>query len=299
MEYFVDRSALNSKGEINISEKEYQSIKEAKNFLSEALSIEKKFDILMENYYEFEIDLLNISTRHMIFRGELNEEKFHNDLTLMNRRLANLLSSTKLYIDHGKHQLSSCFHLDKETINQNYSFEYDNTLDYRVMEALRNYIQHRDLPIDGRTYNSQENYDNTQWLYSQTLYFKIANLKNDGKFKKTILTELSNIGEKHYIKNYVRGYIESLYRIHNKIRLQIEKYIYDSNDVFNLYSTKYQEETNFKEKTIGLRAIKYDNKILDEIYILNDYVYNIERLKKKNTSLKNLSSQYVTSEIII
>jgi hypothetical protein len=137
------------RGSAKISEDEFTRTKQAKRSLVVAMSIEGKFDLLLENYAEFERGLLELALHQMIF-SDLDWSSMQFDTQKVNRTLTNLLSASRLYIDQLKHEAGA---LDTSTpslarvLKDKGSAEYDSKLGYRVMEASRNYTQHRDLPV--------------------------------------------------------------------------------------------------------------------------------------------------------
>ena len=92
MEYRIVRQVLGSKAFIPITEKEYQDIQTAKEGLVESLYLEEKYDLVLENFYEYEMELLRLSTHQMLFTN-LSYSKFQNEINSVNRRIINLLSA--------------------------------------------------------------------------------------------------------------------------------------------------------------------------------------------------------------
>lgn len=54
---------------IPISKSKFNQVGRSKNILIEALRIEEKFELLLENFIEYETDLMDISNRFMIYRS--------------------------------------------------------------------------------------------------------------------------------------------------------------------------------------------------------------------------------------
>lgn len=101
-------------------------------------------------------------------------------------------------------------------MKQKKSQEYDSCLGYRVIEALRNYAQHRGLPVHNLQYNSTFHPDspNDSSEHSITPSLRVSRLKEEKKFKSSVLKELEAIGDLIDLKPLVRQYMESLGRIH-------------------------------------------------------------------------------------
>jgi hypothetical protein len=106
MDYGLARLLLGSPKFVAITEDEYTDIRRRREILREALFIEEKFDLVVDNYLEFETDLLDSAAREMV-RGVSSWTAFQGERNQMNRRIVNLLSSCRLYLDHTHHHLSN------------------------------------------------------------------------------------------------------------------------------------------------------------------------------------------------
>jgi hypothetical protein len=134
-----------------ISEAEFNALRTARNDLAIVESVEEKLGILLGNYEEFETALLSQTVHNVVFQ-DINPSRAKDMIYTLNRRVINLLTSCRLYLDHIRHDLNSIYGDGADVTNvvvQETSRQYDARLGYRVMEALRNYVQHRGLPIDG------------------------------------------------------------------------------------------------------------------------------------------------------
>jgi hypothetical protein len=98
---------------------------------SPCLVSRKKFNLLLENYMEFEQELLNLTARQMVFT-QSNWSSFNRDIQVINRRMANLLTACRLYVDQVSHDISllygSCSdHLQK--LKKEFSKQYDSKVE--------------------------------------------------------------------------------------------------------------------------------------------------------------------------
>ena len=86
---------------------------------------------------------------------DLDWRGIQGDIAIITRRLSNLLSAARLYVDQIAQDLHDAFgsqHQVSNEIKVKLSTEYDARLGYRVMEAVRNMMQHRSLPIHRLSY---------------------------------------------------------------------------------------------------------------------------------------------------
>jgi hypothetical protein len=155
MPYFISKVSLGSDQHVELSHEEYNAGIEARNALIHACYIEEKFAYLMDNYFELENDALR-ETLENLNHATLPFEERVQVIHLFNRRIINLLTTCRLYLDHVEHHLNVFAGLKSE-LNSIFTTSrrqfYDSSFAYRLLEALRNYVQHRGLPIKGISRN--------------------------------------------------------------------------------------------------------------------------------------------------
>src|SRR5262245_54363715 len=86
MRYGVFRLHVGRKQLVELTKERYDEVKDAKERLLAALSVEEKLDLVMENYAEFEVELLQLATRQMLFQGRSWSTAI-GELHTINRRL--------------------------------------------------------------------------------------------------------------------------------------------------------------------------------------------------------------------
>jgi len=209
---------------------EHEKLVRAREFIRMGVTFEQRLDILLENYMSLERYTLDLALRNAIFSGDspsrLNEGR-HN----INRHLNNLLSSAKLYIDQTAHALSEVY---GRTSSQYQGFikstneEYEKTLAYRTMEALRGYVQHRGLPTHSISFSSiRDNSSSDRSARNRhvvTFGLVPESIRQDGGFKPRVLHELASIVDKKgqiELMPLIREYASRIARIHKSTRMSI------------------------------------------------------------------------------
>lgn len=303
MKYGITKLVLGHTAFVEIIEVEYNALKAARENLFEALYLEQKIDLVTEDFIEYEITLLSYAARHMMF-ANLNYMRLQNEVNNINRRIVNLLSACRLYLDHCIHHLSNIYGSKTEKIeavNNQKKTEYDSNLSYRVFEALRNYVQHRGFPVQKVTYNSNrvEEGNNWQILFSVTPYIKTNELQEDEKFKKTVLDELKKLGEEFDIKPLIREYITSIGNVHKKVREILKEDIQQWEKTIHNCIQKFRDETK-SDDIIGLGiVIQEDEGIYSEsISIFTDFIEHRHELEEKNRLIGSLARFFVTNQIV-
>jgi hypothetical protein len=114
---------------IELSESEYDSVVTAMHRVYLARDIEEKLDILLENFMEYERDLLSLALQYSLF-PMLDDHRVASERQLVNRRITNLLSSARMYVDQMRHSISQLASGSSgPDAAELFSAEYDNHLD--------------------------------------------------------------------------------------------------------------------------------------------------------------------------
>jgi hypothetical protein len=183
---------------------------------------EETLIIVTQNFNEFELELLQgAQTRIESGLGDYAESM---DLRLaIDRRLLNVLTASRLYLDQTDHVLCELFGGDSEEQKLLLGFRskvYDERFGYRVMEALRNYAQHRGLAVAriGCRQRNVQTPDAPLWEISIVPELSSSELAGDSKFKKSVAQEMSERGEFVDLRPIVREYVAGLSEIHSMFR---------------------------------------------------------------------------------
>lgn len=304
MRYGITKSITTFQGFIDISQREYKEIKLARENLFQALFIEEKFDVIIENYIDFEKELLSSGARHMLFK-KYDYDWMHSEINFINRCAVNLLTTCRLYLDQSKHHIGNIYGKNSDKVNK-FTFEteyrYDNYLGYRTMEALRNYVQHRGFPIHSGTFDIKfvDKESTSNVLFAFTPYILVSELDKDPKFKKSILAELKTMGEKVDIKPLIREYVECIGLIQEKIRQNMKDDLEVWEDILNQTINMFRNEFGSEESLMGLMIVAEtdENTYSDTTSIFTEFIDRRKELVRKNRSYENLTARYVTNEII-
>lgn len=296
MKYLVTILTTGNNPELVINESKFEQLKQAKECLSEILSFEEKYELLLSNYMELEKECLLISAQNMVY--EDNEYMNFFDIKLLfNQRIVNLLTTSRLYIDQLSQHIKACnLNID---IKSFFSYEYDNNFEYRFMEALRNYVQHRGLAVHftsiGSNWTSLD--DDGEIQFKTRVYTKKDEVEKDSAFKKSVAKEMPDKVDIIYAS---RSYIESISKVHCNIRKILSDVAISSRQIVEEIIHEYEKTSNGKSIGLGIVCLenngKYDE-ILDKFYITLEWDNIRIKLEKKNQSLVNLKKRFVSSSI--
>jgi len=297
MKYLLRKNVLAKVPEIEIMPEEYAEFETAHNIISNALAIEEKYEILTVNYLDFERQILDTATNDMV-RRHLDYSDFFDVRLSLNVRLVNLLTAARLYVDQLNNNVRECVPSvtdAKEVVKKFFSKGYDENKEYRFMEALRNYVQHRELPVhwtqQGGRWTSLE--DDGSLEYYIELASQRSYLEEDGEFNKKVLSELD---EKIDLKLATRYYLESISNVHESVRNMIAESVKSARELIEDAHRRYKAEHS--ESLVGLSACKWSNgRQISAMPLLLDRDDIRLKLQKRNKKIINLKKRRVTSSI--
>ncbi len=282
---------------------EFLTLKNARSSLFECLSIEEKYDVLIENYLEFETTVLDFAARSMVLgSGAWDYDSFHLARATLDRRLANLLSGCRIYEDHVKQHVHRALPGEQPNLKGLFAEEYDRRLGYRCMEALRNHVQHSGLPVhEVKANRGWTSLDETGMLrFGLTPYVEARFLRENPKFNKKVLQEIEGLGGKVDLKGLVRDYIEGLSVVHSRIRELLREKSREWESVLDGAIRRLGDECQGTTEVWLIRAISLtDGQQAEEFQVFTDFNDRRKYLQKKNEApLTNLSRRFATSEML-
>lgn len=297
VEYCLTSMVINAPAFIPLTEGEYEAIARAKQGLLDCLSIEEKFDLVVENYLELEMALLQTTLRHSTITDDRHDTD--DDRGLLNRRLANLLSSGRAYIDQVGGHLSGVVPARMAELSAAFSREYDARLGYRVMEALRNHTQHCGSPVRLTTYGARfvTHGERKCIAYTVDPYIRSADLVEDEQFKKSVLKELQG-HEKIELKPLVREYVEGLWKVQNEIREWVGPLIDPWETALADARAKFAAATSDDRTPFGIVAAQVadDGEFTSRVAIVSEFSDYRRYLERKSFNLEGLPDRYVSTE---
>lgn len=297
MKYILGKRFLAITPEYDISESYYNDLKESKRILVEALRIEEAYEVLLSLYKDLEKLILSISMDHLLSRGMSYERMFEGMLTV-NVKLVGFLSGARLYIDQLK---SRCGKIKKESdykarVEALFSEKYEASIEYRFMEALRNYTAHRGLPVHSILFDGAWDSDDMSKAHNMhqvVVYSTKDSFSKDKRyFKSKVLNEMD---DKVNIIYYVRCYVEAISSVHDSSRKIISDHVNQSRALVEEAKSMYVN--NCDTSDFGLCAYKkIDGELIDEVPLLLDWDDLRVKMQKDNSELVSLSRRYVSNK---
>ena len=298
MPYVLCRLVLSSDHTIRITKKEYEHIKVACTGIGEIIGIEEKYDAVMENFVELEQSILQLGMRHLAF-SNMDYHELQQPRNVVGRRLLNLLSSARLYRDSLPQHCKTIFGDKDARLGQVKALLRDSPkqpMAYRVVEAVRNYAQHQEIPVYGVTFHRASEGDGEERRSAHWLSFSLDALEvsRGRELSNDVRAELVSLGSKVDPMPLVRQYVEHVGTIQRAIREMIKGHDADWTGTITGGIRRFTRRFP-KEKAIALAAgfQKPNGSISDAEYLVEEAVGYLKYLKSKNRSAVNLSQRYV------
>ncbi|MEY9220666.1 hypothetical protein [Bradyrhizobium ottawaense] len=297
--FYVGQMFFSADPPIEISEDEYNAALAAVQSLLHALDAEEKYDNLLENYRELEEFILSQSFQSLLSIRIAYASHFQAPRSTTARKLANFLSSVRLYQDSierhavaitGDESVGPAVHREK-------SRQFDSRQSYRTLEALRNHAQHFALPVHGFTVGMRRTPDLEHTEHEFSPEIQVDELaQNPGFHPKKTLVELQAGPNKLKLKPMVREYIESLSAVHEQFRALTASATEKQLEIFReLKSRLFFRNPGIQDIAIGVfQADDEGIKIGEQTNLsatLPDY---LSQLREKNSHLVSFASRRIT-----
>lgn len=282
-----------------LSKERYDKLQKSMDALHSAFDIEQKFDILFNNFRELESEVLN-ETMNNMYVYDAGYSDLYDFISLINRRLANFLTSSKLYIDHIKQDIKVCLYMmsdAKEKLSDEVSKHYDECFDYRFMEALRNHVQHSGLPVHSISKRSRKSSKNEPegYIYSVKVEIHKSKLDMNKRFKKSIINEMP---DKIDCVLSVRNYMERLSHINDFVRKITGDELVKSRGYIEKALSEYNGFIKNNDSDItSLVCVSSINGIKNRFNIFLNWDDVRLSMINKRMSLSNLNNRYIISKI--
>ncbi|OAI13001.1 MULTISPECIES: hypothetical protein [Methylomonas] len=296
MKYEVRLLSCGKCPNIPISKEEFFELVDAREKLRCGYSLEEKFDYLIANYLDWERALIDMSLSGIV-RSPQSYSEIQVGWGNLNLRLINLLTSTKLYLDQSPQDLKKVLSsqvIATDQLNMEKKRLYDKCFNYRLMEAMRNHVQHRGTPIHFfKPETDRHRGPNESIEFRYDVYARKSDLIEAGKFKASVLAEMSN---EVSLSAAVRDYISCIGKIQNLVRELTQNEIDRARGKIDSMHQRYKNL--YVGDTIGLAALatSKDDK-QNVVPLLVDWDDVRIELANRNSVPENLSALYVSTRV--
>ncbi len=310
LKYVLTCWVLGDSPEALIDVEEVERLREARDGLLGVMAIEEKFDYLVSSFEDLERLLLEVSLRCLLHPG-WETDYYREQSRRAVRYLVSFLSQARLYRDQ------TCFALKrlpiedgavlKNAFESSTHTQYDSHFSYRLLEALRNLMQHASTHVDGFWFNTSwdEQPDDDSGSMGKLsvgadLLLAISDIVNEGEIKASVRDELAamingptakraTVG----LRGYTREYLTCWYKIHSELRDQLKEY---TDNWERIWQSALDRQTSELDSGPGLYVAQKSGRQSRELlfYVSRNLPEQLKQLKKINSSLERLSARFVS-----
>ena len=301
--YYLSESFIGGQ-KIEIDADQHATLSEALTTVVSAMEIEELFQVFAQSFLRFEKDLLDLAFEYTFANMQaLGYEGFFSTVRhRFNVNIITILTAYRSYDDHCDRILKSSINPPKaQEFNTRKSGEiFDTHLSYRVCAALRNYAQHRALPLGGFSIGGDTNFGHDtagkkvklDIGFSVSPWLNVSKFKSSSQCKSRLRKELDSLGyEKIDITWLIRSFAGAMYERHAALRALLKPEVIAASAKisagYDLASTTKKSEAKFLELHGGNEKRPMRNDLAAEILKAFDTY----------TSLKGAQDSYVTSQI--
>lgn len=289
--YSLHALVLDGNPELPLDEKEFNDLKQAKVCLNAALALEENYDLLLGNYRELELEVISAAVTDMTAMSHEYKD-FFEIRTAINRRVVNLLSATRMYLDQYPQSLKK-IGASPEAAKAACSKAYDDFFEYRFMEALRNHAQHEGLAVHGVTMGGRWlPPDEPKHLQFSIVPYALKAALEDSDFKKKVLAECP---DKVPLIPAARIHVGGISSVHKKVRDLIAPFVSKARHLVEAAISRH--ETEAKKRYSGIAAIEKENGVVvEKVPLFVEWDDVRQKLLERNHSVENLAKRFVTSQ---
>jgi hypothetical protein len=272
MRYALCRFALDDDNEVQISPDQFHLAELAHDRMQLVIASEEKFDAVARNHLDFESDMLNCALETSLAGFGAGMEQM-GVRRLLNRKLSNLLSATRSYVDFIRHSAKTVLPTqnDADEVINLFAKHYDSSFSYRALEVLRNHAQHAGFPIQSIKYFTSVLRDQPGNPLKKTVapMLNTEDLSQNSELKKVVVSELVQLGETINLKRLIREYVAAMADVHERFREKAALiFDRDANTLSSLASL-YVEATKTREIPVGLYAAAFESEICVKRVVLS------------------------------
>jgi len=307
-EYGVRFSTGSRRFTYAIDREDYESAREAVSKINAFTQFETLFEVLAESYVAFERELALAAIDRLYLYDQTDKDIFLPH-TRFNVGLLTVLSAVRTYHDQRKRIIGSVGEQVSKDIEQEFCRAFDENLEYRVMELLRNYSQHQDLPIHSVTirHDNQHKDDSVSVgvpsrnrIVVQPKVNISLLIKARRKLRAKTVSELEALDEAFLdIKWYLRKYVSLLARAHSFAQGKFEEVELGARQELIKLRKLALGSQDFldSEQEIILELISTGHEI-EVIYADVELIERLEKRRNRFRDLANVHRAFISNELV-
>lgn len=278
-EYILEQRIIGPRVQMSISEERYNELAQARKVLSEALTFEQRYELLLGNFFSMELALTEICLRAKV-EPQYRYSDWAEIFEKANRHIVNLLTAMRGYADQVLQDFK-CLEMEPpfgSAAKLELGKVFDRSPDYRFMYALRNHVQHKATAIHLCEGNDARRGDANSWVETVKFFANKTTLSADNDFKTRVLDEQP---EKIDVRRRARQSVQEVGVAHLALRKASEVHVARARLAVETAIRDYKEAG--AESVIGLCARRVGDAAAD-VPLLLDWDDVRLQLVQKNAS---------------
>jgi len=223
----------------------------------------------------------------------------------LDRRLVNLLTACRLYLDQTDHVISSVFgseSKERERIKLFKSKQYDMHWGYRLMEALRNHAQHAGLIVHVIAHHYEHSRDQnghvTATEFTVIPHTTVQTLAQNPEFKKSVLEELKKKGKDIDLRRPIRQYVACLMSIHSEIRDLLKARTAEARIAYEAALIEFGKHEGNVVYFPTLQELDDAGNTVTRVQLVSEFLEALDSLSKKNSGFDSLPLHFASNRAL-
>ncbi len=296
-DYFL-QGRIGRRSRVSITPEKFRELQRATETLSHFLKITQTYRVVLESYRAVEQAKHDAELNYILHTKAPYRSSLESTVVL-NSAIVGYLASARLFLDSTEKLIKIL--LDEESIaafNHIRTGMYDGSVEYRFIEALRNYVQHRDLPVHLLTYRSfvedQSDIRECDLVTCLSIRANREALRKDSGFKRSALEGLPDVID---IIDCIRFHMEGMWQLHNHLVTEHASLASAARAQIAATIQQFAEET--KDNPVGLEATAGDpeSPSRERVPLLLDWDDARIVAVGELGDLTNLHKRYITGKI--
>lgn len=297
MNYCLQVLAIGHAFKIDLTEAEFEELRRAKNTLTKFFSLTENYRVVVESYREVERAKHEAELDHMLY-SDFGYESLADARVALNGPIVGYLSSARYFLDSTDKLVAGVLTDEQCAEYQKLRSKiYDEVSQYAFVEALRNYVQHRELPIHSVTYHNfledKDNHETSDMVTALSLCATREVLLKDKKFKQSAL---AGMPDRISIVWCIRHHLGGIWRLRDHLMKEHASIPAAAREMVAEAISRYETETS--DGSLGLHAIAYESEFDtgESVPLLLNWDDARLDAERRIGNLNNLHKRYVSGK---
>lgn len=295
---YIEKVLNASAAPLHATEMEFLATGAARVCTAQALAMEDKYSLILQNYFEFEQALHRLALENLLYRANKWTDHVDN-IRDVNRVLMNLLTAKKMYVDQIPQHINRIYapsDAESRLFTEATRKEFDGFLGYRVMYTLRNHAQHGDFPVQSLSLGStwQEDGQARHCAHTAIAFAHRDDVVQNTDLNAKVRAEVSEMPEKIDLVPLVRESMSCFARLHRTMRETIGERLANAESTLKHAHAHFEAHAGRRPVALYIVHVGDDGSELESHSIFLDALERRARLELQSATLTNMEQHYVS-----